>query len=931
MNISAEWIWLEDGCPATSYNQMVAFRRDFRLESLPANARLAISADTRYRLKVNGQWLNDGPARAYPNHYSYDELCLDGILRVGINRIEAEVRYFGCPTFHQLPLRGGFLAQLEMDYPDGCQIIKTDAQWQAHRIHNLLTDAPKLSIQQGPYEIFDASNGSGENWQPASPVSNPPWSGLTARETPLMTRKEAQIRRVCAIHRVMPESASIGLSARQWLDPDPGRLETFQTFPIIFAFEFTSPRAQTVKLKLFNLTCSVNGTPSSSDGQVQLRAGANFFAGGLAVDSGHWADASVLFPFDSGISNSDLGEVYGAKWDDLVVVEHDFEENPELYRSNWLQYQQRLAETLKINDMAAFKAHFRKAELLHAPVLCQLAPHLDFEFRTAEPAETGDVLHPQYLVYPDDRCTVINPVPDRDVEICCDLGEQNVGYWNFTLFAPRGTVVDVAAVEYITSSGKIQHTLPVYRNSMRYICRSGFNRFTSYQRRSGRYIFITLRNVKAPVRFQSFRLVESTYPVIPDGEFFCSEVRLDQVYSIAQRTLKMCMEDTFTDCPLYEQTLWIGDARSEALFAMSSFGAYDLVRHCIRLGAESLERLPLVGSQVPSGWTRLIPIWSFMWSMGVEDYYLETGDLAFTREIWPAVKQNLRNAAAMTDDRTDLFRRCAWNLFDWSRTDCRPDLMLQNSFFMIGALKSAGRLAAMLDDSDFETFCGTLAARLTAALDRVWDTRRLAYPDSLDDQGRPSKDIAVHTSMLAVLYDAAGGDQAAAVRTNTVSPRHELIPISSPFAAFYYYQALEKLGQQEAVIETIRRDYFKMLDIGSTSVWESFPSDPASGEFPTRSHCHAWSSAPLYFLPRMVLGLIPDGVGGKHFLVSPCPAGLQWARGARPTIHGRIAVEWRKTGEHAIEIAVAPPPGVTVEFRSNELLAEFEVDFRVVS
>lgn len=38
------------------------------------------------------------------------------------------------------------------------------------------------------------------------------------------------------------------------------------------------------------------------------------------------------------------------------------------------------------------------------------------------------------------------------------------------------------------------------------------------------------------------------------------------------------MQDTFTDCPLYEQTHWAGDARNEALIAFGVFGAHDLAR-----------------------------------------------------------------------------------------------------------------------------------------------------------------------------------------------------------------------------------------------------------------------------------------------------------------------------------------------------------------
>ena len=65
MNISASWIWSDDS-DGRGYNLCSIFRREFRLEKLPASARLLVSADSSYRLKVNGQWLGDGPARAWP-------------------------------------------------------------------------------------------------------------------------------------------------------------------------------------------------------------------------------------------------------------------------------------------------------------------------------------------------------------------------------------------------------------------------------------------------------------------------------------------------------------------------------------------------------------------------------------------------------------------------------------------------------------------------------------------------------------------------------------------------------------------------------------------------------------------------------------------------------------------------------------------------
>ena len=56
MNISASWIWSDDS-DGRGYNLCSIFRREFRLEKLPASARLLVSADSSYRLKVNNHVL----------------------------------------------------------------------------------------------------------------------------------------------------------------------------------------------------------------------------------------------------------------------------------------------------------------------------------------------------------------------------------------------------------------------------------------------------------------------------------------------------------------------------------------------------------------------------------------------------------------------------------------------------------------------------------------------------------------------------------------------------------------------------------------------------------------------------------------------------------------------------------------------------------
>ena len=118
-----------------------------------------------------------------------------------------------------------------------------------------------------------------------------------------------------------------------------------------------------------------------------------------------------------------------------------------------------------------------------------------------------------------------------------------------------------------------------------------------------------------------------------------------------------------------------------------------------------------------------------------------------------------------------------------------------------------------------------------------------------------------------------------------------------------------------------------MLAAGATTVWEVFPtSGDHPGGFPTRSHCHAWSSAPLTFLPQVVLGIRQQQAGGAAYTVSPWLGDLEWAHGAVCTCRGLLEVSWRREGNR-LQVSAKAPAGVLVLFESNESMAGLEVSF----
>ncbi|HOJ69413.1 MAG TPA: alpha-L-rhamnosidase C-terminal domain-containing protein, partial [Candidatus Hydrogenedentes bacterium] len=122
----------------------------------------------------------------------------------------------------------------------------------------------------------------------------------------------------------------------------------------------------------------------------------------------------------------------------------------------------------------------------------------------------------------------------------------------------------------------------------------------------------------------------------------------------------------------------------------------------------------------------------------------------------------------------------------------------------------------------------------------------------------------------------------------------------------------------DAILDAIREYYGPMIESGATTVWESFPSGTTGGDgFPTRSHTHAWSSAPIHFLNRLVLGIVPEAPGGTRVRVSPWVRGLEWAKGSTALARGPVSVDWR-VEDGTLRVTVTAPDGVTTRFERNE-------------
>lgn len=954
----AKWIWSSE-VDVKGYNTAVQFEREFELASC-TSASVAISADSWYRLKINGEWVNDGPCRNFPNHYQYDVMDVSRLLRPGTNRVEVLVRFFGIGTAHQIPQQAGFLAMLSITTA-GNEVIRigSDATWAARQCFALIQNTARLSIKQEPAEVYDNRLGFGSAHEVTElyDIELAPWKNLHPRDVALLTKDPVNFVGFLHHARVTSDVWSFSIPAQRIVHPGLYTTNFSTSLSCGVAFRVLAREGMSYKAFYENLDVFLNGVLINpkldlcGSQQITFPEGESLLVMMPKYPFENQTDLSLAIVNPAGLT---FENPHTSNADTVCFISfpESFWESCEIPRHMWaneeLLRRQQDASRLQLevgrcSDWHALFEHAR--ERIHDLPWTEFSDdeaHWAFRAREVEILASGAVLQPENLIYDNAEWAEISPDAGAEQELLFDLGEQQCGYWEIELLAHAGLIVDISSVEYINEQNVVQHTDDV-RNGFRYVCTEGLNKFVSTKRRSGRFAFITFRDIKERFRVRLIRLISSTYPVKRSGNFHCSSSSLNEIWDISARTIKLCMEDVFTDCPCYEQSLWLGDGRNIALFSYPLYGPWDLGRRCIRLGGYSLDNYPIAGSQVPSGWDCLIPAWSFLWGLSAWDYFEETADLDFLEEVFPMLEKNVDGAWMHIDAESGLFEMYTWNLFEWVETDTHQPRMIYDSMLLSAAIESAMKCAQVLGYTEKASGLKSRRECLNLAINATWDEGMRAYPDSLrkptdyrppslppnlapvqvgEKHFGPCRDFSVHTSMLSILYSIANDRVREQAAENTLSTRENMIQVRNMFAKFYLYQTLEKLGEASRIMPLLTRDYAPMLERDSTTTWENFM--PYGDGFPCRSHAHAWSAGALHFIYRLVLGLKMKSPGAREFYLSPEAGDLRFAEGTRSTVNGPLWVRWERADDE-LRINFRAPIGVTVEFRSNPSLSGLRV------
>lgn len=922
MNWAGSWIWVSENTPGV--NSFVRYRRAFNY--VDGAAKIHITADSRYVLYVNGEYLGQGPVRSWPGHWSYDTYDLSPHLLPGRNVVAVLVNHFGDGNFQYIPAPPGLLAQIEL-----CkETIPTDDAWKAASYPAFLSVVPRVSVQEGFEEQFDARYSDGWEkrdyddfaWSPAvqlRPADDGFHKDFTPRSIPFLTMEPVLPVRIVDRDEVRSNRYIFTIQIKPYLAPGDRSSERIISHAYL-ATRIWSPEECEAKsacmVANWQSPCvglKLNGQ-AVEDGFLHLRSGWNDLAINVS-GSYHISEYDVCIDGPEGVSFACMGEQGGSPWavigpfalsgDELFRAENAMDEHSLVLNPSDMRFAVTVGENFWASgDVSSTvgQPYFQQVASEHLPPENVVAQAM-----TDQPVGDGVVVDDEENLLSGAGWTTVYPSREgTDVRLLLDFGRELLGYHRFEIDAPAGTVLDAHNFEFIQPDGRRNYAEGM-NNTFRYICKEGRQEYQTLLRRGLQYTYLTLRNMTGPVRLRRVQVLFSTYPQSHRGSFACSDAQLSSIWEVGAHTLRCCSEDTYTDCPTYEQTFWVGDARNEALVDWSVNGDPRLWYRCLEQAGQSLERSVLTESNVPSAWINILPAWSFLWMRSCREYMFYTGDEENGRKLFDLVKKNVEGISAHINEK-GLFDIRAWNMFDWAPMDTPSTggVVTHLNCLAVHALTDVAEMAEWLCETSFASEWRALGDSIKDAVnEHLWNEEMGAYTDCLRGDIQSSV-FSQQTQTAACMSSVASGTRADKCREIMHHPPEGFVRAGSPFFEFFLLEAYQREGKVQEFLDTIRKDWGFMVDMGASTFWESWSMAGADGRL-TRSHCHGWSAAPTYFLGSYILGIRPGGPGFSPVIVEPHPGDLLWCRGAVPTPDGDIYVRWENKPDAPFILRITAP------------------------
>ncbi|MFD1677904.1 family 78 glycoside hydrolase catalytic domain [Alicyclobacillus fodiniaquatilis] len=357
--------------------------------------------------------------------------------------------------------------------------------------------------------------------------------------------------------------------------------------------------------------------------------------------------------------------------------------------------------------------------------------------------------------------------------------------------------------------------------------------------------------------------------------FTSSHALLNQIWTICKNGVKYGTQENYVDCPSREKGQYLGD--NTVITHAHGYLTGDL-----RMFKKALYDFALLSSRVCPGFVAVAPghfmqeiaDFSLQWPIQLLEYYRQSGDIEFLREMYPLAQALLQHfkqyerADGLLCQVTD-----KWNVVDWPegmRDDYDVELSIpigDTCHIVINAFYFGSRLAVQ-----------EIARHLHLPVEDLSDFRRAfqrtffnpATQLFVDAEG--SQHTSLHAVALPLLFDLFPRQ----AKSNAVDFIAKKGLQCGVYMAYFVLKALASAGAYQVVYDLITSDdtnaWSTMVKEGATTCFEAWSKELKWNT----SLCHPWASAPIPILIEEIIGLRPAAPGWQAVQFTPhIPAELR--------------------------------------------------------
>lgn len=474
-----------------------------------------------------------------------------------------------------------------------------------------------------------------------------------------------------------------------------------------------------------------------------------------------------------------------------------------------------------------------------------------------------------------------------------------------------------------------ERNAPGYNRMIAVSLRDGEQEFESPEPASVGTLNVIVSNVSSPVEIMDVWATCCSQPVAYRGSFECNDDQLNAIWNACRWATQINLQTHHLDSPDHQEPICdYGDYLIEDLVNYCTFAEPWLARQDLRKFAWVMER---------SHYQTFHTSYILLWLQTLVEYYRYTGDKSLVDELSPHVRAILDRFTSYRGKNGLMSELPNYMFMDWVNIagfECHhPPAVIGQGYmtaFYYRALEDASLIAEWTGDKvSVEKYAG-LRKEIAFAYNReLWNESATLYrdgkpfvtsvkPNAWLPADRDIETFSAQNNVLSVLYDLAPKERQKTVIEKTMAQTPWNV---RPYYMHFVLNAIDHAGlfdkygtvwmrKWNVVPET--QSFYEMGDSGDLS--------------------HGWIATPLYQMSARILGITPASPGFKKISIRPHLCDLLWARGQVPTLHGNVAVSWRRVKDQ-LTLDVTIPRGTTSEISvpvGGSMRAKVQLDGKMI-